>query len=313
MEATKEGEEEKKTEDKPEPTFKELTNPSRVTVLQEKVVRFDQGSRFVPIATSGSSDITREVSSFSATPSRAKRSRTCRLNSSPQSPRPLPKRTTTSRRLPKTLNSIRRTKSEDFRLVTHTQSHHVSPHLSPSVPSVPSLVRPRPRERADDRSTRASASQTRIRLSRTRPPRARESFRPPRARARDACPPSRRDVHRFARNDFHHVAHDRSRGVDVRVSRSRSRSRRSIQRVRLRRGEERAGGALPPSGVQVETPRCRVPLWRSSCAAWLAPIPRLCTDTRRTGSRRKISGRAMIRRLSSCRARSWRWRRWGIV
>ena len=55
VEATKEGEEEKKTEDKPEPTSEELTNPSRVTVLQEKVVRFDQGSRFVPIATSGSS------------------------------------------------------------------------------------------------------------------------------------------------------------------------------------------------------------------------------------------------------------------
>jgi 26S proteasome regulatory subunit N2 len=47
-----EGEEEKK-EEKPEPLHEELTNPSRVTVAQEKAIRFDSESRFVPIAASG--------------------------------------------------------------------------------------------------------------------------------------------------------------------------------------------------------------------------------------------------------------------
>jgi len=39
-----------KEETKPEPTSEELTNPSRVTLAQEKVVRFDPTSRFLPIA-----------------------------------------------------------------------------------------------------------------------------------------------------------------------------------------------------------------------------------------------------------------------
>ena len=49
-EAKKEDEEGEKKDDKPEPTSEELTNPSRVTPAQEKAVRFDQSSRFVPIA-----------------------------------------------------------------------------------------------------------------------------------------------------------------------------------------------------------------------------------------------------------------------
>jgi len=49
----KEGDEAKK-EDKVEPTSEELTNPSRVTVAQDKAVRFDASSRFVPIAASNS-------------------------------------------------------------------------------------------------------------------------------------------------------------------------------------------------------------------------------------------------------------------
>lgn len=53
VEVKKEGEE--KPEDAPEPSSEELTNPSRVTAAQEKFVRFDQGSRFVPIAASASS------------------------------------------------------------------------------------------------------------------------------------------------------------------------------------------------------------------------------------------------------------------
>jgi 26S proteasome regulatory subunit N2 len=39
-----------KEETKPEPTSEELTNPSRVTLAQEKLVRFDPTSRFLPIA-----------------------------------------------------------------------------------------------------------------------------------------------------------------------------------------------------------------------------------------------------------------------
>ena len=58
-EAKKEGGEDEKKIDLPEPSSEELTNPSRVTPAQEKYVRFDQGSRFVPIAVSASKCPTR--------------------------------------------------------------------------------------------------------------------------------------------------------------------------------------------------------------------------------------------------------------
>lgn len=50
----KQGEDEAKKEEKPEPSSEELTNPSRITVAQDKAVRFDPESRFVPIAATSS-------------------------------------------------------------------------------------------------------------------------------------------------------------------------------------------------------------------------------------------------------------------
>ena len=46
----KEEEEDEKEKKKPEPTKEELSNPARVTPAQERYVRFDEGSRFVPAA-----------------------------------------------------------------------------------------------------------------------------------------------------------------------------------------------------------------------------------------------------------------------
>jgi 26S proteasome regulatory subunit N2 len=46
----KDEEEDEKEKKKPEPTKEELSNPARVTPAQERYVRFDEGSRFVPAA-----------------------------------------------------------------------------------------------------------------------------------------------------------------------------------------------------------------------------------------------------------------------
>ena len=47
--ATEDGEEGAEKKKAPEPSKEELSNPSRVTAAQERYVRFDEGSRFVPV------------------------------------------------------------------------------------------------------------------------------------------------------------------------------------------------------------------------------------------------------------------------